>query len=108
MDNLVLLCRTHHRLVHEAGYGVENVAGRGVVFTMPDGKVIPRAGDRRSRGKEVRPGYPGREAGLGDVFAIMVGNHKKGLEITPETSIPRWGGERMDNETAVDMLLECQ
>ncbi|MCW8926375.1 MAG: HNH endonuclease, partial [Xanthomonadales bacterium] len=41
MDNLVLLCRTHHRLVHEAGYGIENVAGKGVVFTMPGGKIIP-------------------------------------------------------------------
>jgi hypothetical protein len=93
MDNLVLLCRTHHRLVHEAGYGVENVAGRGVVFTMPGGKVIPRAGERRSRG---------------NVFAIMAGNYKRGLEITAETSVPRWGGERMDNETAVDMLLEVE
>ena len=46
MDNLVLLCRTHHRLVHEAGYGVENTAGRGIVFTMPDGKIIPRSPEK--------------------------------------------------------------
>ena len=63
--------------------------------------------DTRSRGKEVRPGYPGREAGLGHVFAIMSGNHKNGLEITPETAIPLWRGERMDHGVAVDMLLEC-
>ena len=107
MDNLVLLCRTHHRLVHEAGYGVENTAGRGVVFRMPDGKVIPQGPEKRSRGKEVRSGTD-REAGLGHVFAIMSGNHKNGLNITPETSIPQWHGEQMDHGTAVDMLLGCE
>ena len=76
--------------MHEAGYGVENVAGRGVVFSMPDGEVIPRAGERRSRG---------------NVFAILSGNQKNGLRITPETSIPRWHGERMDHSTAVEMLM---
>jgi hypothetical protein len=71
---------------------------------MPDGEVIPRAGERRSRGKEVRSGTD-REAGLGHVFKILAGNQKNGLEITPETSVPQWHGERMDNETAVEMLL---
>jgi len=122
MDNLVLLCRTHHRLVHEAGYGVRFEAGEGAVFSMPDGKVIPQGPETRSRGKKVRegetgnrsrgrpgpPGYPGREAGLGHVFAITSGNHKNGLNITPDTSIPAWHGEIMDNSTAVDMLLQCE
>ena len=53
--------RTHHRLVHEAGYGVENVVGRGVVFMMPDGEVIPQGLGERSRG---------------NVFAVMAGNYK--------------------------------
>jgi len=93
MDNLVLLCRTHHRLVHEGGYGVENIAGKGIVFTMPGGKVIPEAPERRSRG---------------NVFAIMSNNQKNGLKITPETSIPQWYGDKMDHGVAVDMLLECE
>ena len=79
----------------------------GTVFSLPDGKIIPQAPERRSRGKKVRPGYPGREAGLGHVFAVLAGNQKKGLEITAETSVPRWGGEKMDYGTAVDMLLGC-
>jgi hypothetical protein len=90
MDNLVLLCRTHHRLVHEAGFGVQNVDDQGVVFTMPDGKVIPEGPEKRSRG---------------NVFAVMSGNQKKGLEITPETLIPQWHGERIDYGVAVEMLL---
>ncbi|MGD9265402.1 MAG: DUF222 domain-containing protein [Lysobacterales bacterium] len=90
MDNLVLLCRTHHRLVHEAGFGVQNVDDQGVVFTMPDGRVIPEVPEKRSRG---------------NVFAVMSGNQKNGLEITPETAIPRWHGEQIDYETAMEMLL---
>ena len=93
MDNLVLLCRTHHRLVHEAGYGVRYEAGKGAVFSLPGGKVIPQGPDTRSRG---------------NVFAITSGNHKNGLNITPETSIPQWHGEQMDHGTAVDMLLQCE
>jgi 5-methylcytosine-specific restriction endonuclease McrA len=89
MDNLVLLCRTHHRLVHEAG-------------------IIPRGPDTRFRGKEVRPGYPGREAGLGHVVSIKLKNRRNGLKITPNTSIPNWHGEQMDIGVAVDMLLECE
>ena len=27
--------------------------------------------------------------------------------ITPETSVPEWHGEQMDNGVAVDMLLQC-
>ena len=93
MDNLVLLCRTHHRLVHEGGYGVEIVAGKGVVFTMPDGKIIPRVGEKRSRGP---------------VVALLAGNQKNGLKIMPVTPIPRWHGERMDQGTAVEMLMGCE
>jgi hypothetical protein len=93
MDNLVLLCRNHHRLVHEAGYGVRFQAGEGAVFSMPDGKIIPQGPDTRSRG---------------NVFAITSGNHKNGLKITPGTAIPRWHGEQMDYGMAVDMLLQCE
>ena len=40
LDNLVLLCRHHHRLVHEGGFGVERIAGEILRFTRPDGQVI--------------------------------------------------------------------
>ncbi|MGH2556789.1 MAG: HNH endonuclease signature motif containing protein, partial [Actinomycetota bacterium] len=37
--NLVLLCRPHHTLVHEAGFGLRMVDGK-PVFRRPDGSVI--------------------------------------------------------------------
>ena len=93
MDNLVLLCRTHHRLVHEAGYCVEQTAEKGVVFSLPDGKIIPQGPEPRFRG---------------NVVSIKSMNQKKGLNITAGTSIPDWHGEQMDHGTAVDMLLDCE
>lgn len=40
LDNLVLLCRHHHRLVHEGGFGVERIEDGTLQFTRPDGRVI--------------------------------------------------------------------
>jgi len=65
--------RIHKGLVHEVAYGVRFEEGEGAVFSMPDGKIIPRSPEKRSRG---------------NVFAIMSGNQKNGLKITPDTSIP--------------------
>jgi hypothetical protein len=50
LDNLVLLCRRHHRLVHEGGFGVERIADGALRFTRPDGRAItehPRLHDAR-------------------------------------------------------------
>ncbi len=42
LDNLVLLCRHHHRLLHEGGYSVERrAADDGLDFRRPDGRAIP-------------------------------------------------------------------
>jgi hypothetical protein len=40
LDNLMLLCRRHHTLVHEGGLTIERDARGGVVFTRPDGREI--------------------------------------------------------------------
>ena len=51
LDNLMLLCRRHHTLLHEGGISVERNALGGLTFARPDGRVIevvPRApADRR-------------------------------------------------------------
>ena len=40
LGNLVLLCRHHHRLVHEGGFGVKRIANGALRFTRPDGQAI--------------------------------------------------------------------
>ncbi len=43
LDNLLLLCRRHHRAVHEGGLAVELLADGTPVFRRPSGAVIPDA-----------------------------------------------------------------
>lgn len=41
LSNLVLLCRHHHRLLHEGGFGL-NRTRYGLSFTRPDGSALPQ------------------------------------------------------------------
>jgi hypothetical protein len=43
LDNLLLLCRQHHRAVHEEGFRVELLASDEVRFFRPDGRELPPA-----------------------------------------------------------------
>ncbi len=43
LSNLVLLCRRHHRLVHEGGYSVERLADGELRFRDPWGLPVPDA-----------------------------------------------------------------
>ena len=40
LDNLILLCRTHHRLVHEGGFDVQRLDDGAFRFTNPHGLAI--------------------------------------------------------------------
>ena len=91
MDNLVLLCRRHHRLVHEGGFGVQAQPTGDISFTDPDGQRIPGCAATRSRG---------------NVFALTTANTRSGIHITPRTGACRWLGERMDDDLAVLGMLQ--
>jgi len=91
MANLVLLCRRHHRLVHEGGFGIETHPAGVFVFSLPNGKAIPNTADGRSRG---------------NVYEIRKANRQNGLEITSKTAVPRWNGEKMDGSLAVLALIQ--
>ena len=89
LDNLVLLCGHHHRLVHEGGFGVSRRFDGALVFHRPDGRAIPTVpSPTRGRCGEVR-----------------ARNRRAGLRITPETVASLGRGERMDQGLAVAGLL---
>jgi len=90
MDNLTLLCRHHHRLVHEGGFSVAMAVGGPVRFTNPNGQVMPHNGATHSRG---------------NVIALRTAHAASGIHITPETTISKWCGEQMDDQLAVEGLL---
>lgn len=90
IDNLVLLCRHHHRLVHEGGFGLKRSADGEVRFTTPNGKRIPASAEKRFSGS---------------ASELISANEAQGLAITPDTAIPVWWGESMDSSIVVHNLL---
>jgi len=46
LDNLILLCSSHHRLVHEGGFSIERDFQNRWFFKRPDGIAVPSCGYR--------------------------------------------------------------
>ena len=44
LDNLMLLCSRHHRLVHEGGFSIERDYRNRWFFKRPDGRAVPSCG----------------------------------------------------------------
>ena len=90
LDNLVQLCRHHHRLVHEGGFSVER-AGPEFVFRGPDGRRLRRI-PRPPRGR---------------LSALRDGNRGRVGPIHPDACVPESFTTRMDLGLCVDALLTC-
>ena len=91
LSNLVMLCRWHHRAVHEEGYTVERRSDGELRFRWPNGRVIPDI-----------PPPPDLPA---DPMAIILEQNKaNGLDLHARTAIPGWLGERLDVGYAIDVL----
>jgi hypothetical protein len=90
LSNLVSLCRTHHRAVHEGGIMVEARSGGGWRFTRPDGRefALPTPANA--------PHY--RWTALREAHAAQ------GLYIDEKTAACRWIGERMDYDLGIWVL----
>ena len=96
LDNLVQLCRHHHRLVHEGGFSCERATSGEIVFRdgrerpLPHWSVLPR---RNSENEAVNH--------LHERF-----DH---LGIEADTCVPDWyAGDTCDWQMAVEGLLACE
>jgi hypothetical protein len=88
LANLALLCRFHHRLLHEGGYDMQAEEGS-FVFRRPDGSVIPAA--------------PATIAPKNDDIVSL--NTRQGTRIDSETCVTTWVGDQMNYSTGVGWLL---
>ena len=91
LSNLALLCRRHHRAVHEEGYGVERQPDGQLQFRRPDGRVIPDV-----------PAPP--HVGPDPPRMIRAQNEAAGLSLHARTAMPLWLGERLNLGYAIDVL----
>jgi hypothetical protein len=85
LDNLVLLCRRHHRAVHEDGFRVVIDADGDVAFHTPWGGRLPDA-----------PASP--------VLHESLAAKHQDLGITPETTTPLSSGQRFDLHWTIAMI----
>jgi hypothetical protein len=81
LDNLVSLCKYHHMLVHERGYLIAAARDGTFAFYRADGTAIPGC-----------PALPPPGGTIGDCHDA---------DITPDTIIPPWYGERLDLDYAI-------
>ena len=91
LSNLALLCRRHHRAVHEEGFQVERQRDGRLQFRRPDGCVVLDA--------PLPPGLPENP-----VAALRARNEANGLALHARTAMPLWTGERLDVGYAIDAL----
>lgn len=89
LDNLVLLCTHHHRLLHEGSFTVSRGGDDRLVFRRPDGRVVASLPS------------PAR----GNCGELRARNRGAGLRIMPGASMPLGRGEPFDRDLAVAGLL---
>jgi hypothetical protein len=86
-ENLVCLCRRHHRLVHEGGFRMEVDASGRLSVRTPEGRAVPAAPDP-----------------LVAVGADIVSRHRQaGMAL--DASTLSYCGERFDHGLTIDALL---
>jgi hypothetical protein len=90
-SNLLLLCRFHHRHVHEDGVTVERLADGALRFMRADGRAID--------------GCAADDTFQAAWTEISDEHLRLGIDIDARTAATRWGGERMDYGLAVGGLL---
>jgi 5-methylcytosine-specific restriction endonuclease McrA len=91
LSNLVLLCRRHHRTVHEEGYRVDRQADGELRFRRPDGRLLPEV--------------PPAQRVPGDPVEVLRARHDAdGIVIHPRTAMPGWLGEHLNVAYAIDVL----
>src|SRR5436309_8866256 len=97
VSHLVMLCRRHHRAVHEEGYQLARQPDGELEFRRPDGRILP--------------GVPPHSEVPDDPVGVLQGRHEaEGLIVHAHTATPGWLGERLDVAYALDVLhpLACR
>jgi hypothetical protein len=91
LSNLALLCRRHHRAVHEEGYEVARGPDGALQFRRPDGQALPDV--------------PSPAAVPADAVQLLRARHAaQGLRLHARTACASWLGEPLDVGWAIGVL----
>jgi hypothetical protein len=88
IDNLILICGYHHRLLHDHGYRIRRLPGRWE-FLRPDGTPLPTVAVPLT----------------GNTESLIEMHTRARLRIDRTTLTPDWYGDRLDPDPILDALL---
>jgi hypothetical protein len=91
LSNLALLCRRHHRAVHQEGFQVERLPDGALQFRHPCGWVLPQV-----------PAAP--ELARDSEAILHDANAADGIHVDARTLTPNWDGTRLDLRWAIDVM----
>jgi hypothetical protein len=91
LSNLALLCRRHHRAVHEDGYQIARASDGTLRFSRPDGRPLPET-----------PSPP--RIAADPVNELRAQHDAGGVRLTGRSLRAGWAGERLDVVWAIDVL----
>ena len=91
LSNLALLCRRHHRAVHEEGYQVARLPDGTLQFRRPNGHPLPEV-------------PPPAAVPADPIKALHESHDAQGLRVTARTGCPSWLGEPLNVGWAIDVL----
>src|SRR6266436_6564309 len=80
LSNLALLCRRHHRAVHEEGYQIDHQPDGALRFRRPDGRLLTEV-------------PPPSAVPADPVQALRAAHEVQGLRFHARTACPGWLGE---------------
>jgi len=91
LSNLALLCRRHHRAVHEEGYQLACLPDGALEFRRPNGWLLPEV-------------PPAAAVPADPVGALRAHHVAEGLHLHARTGLARWLGEPLDVGWAIGVL----
>jgi len=91
LSNLALLCRRHHRAVHEEGYQLACLPDGALEFRRPNGWLLPEV-------------PPPAAVPIDPVGALKTRHAAQGLRLHARTGLAQWLGEPLDVVWAIDVL----
>ena len=91
LSNFAMLCRRHHRAVHEEGFHVDRQPDGVLQFRWPDGRHLHDV-------------PPPSAVPADPVHALHAEHAAQGLSVNAGTACPSWAGERLDVGWAIDVL----
>ena len=91
LANTVLLCRRHHRFVHEFAFEVTALADGELGFFDPEGQQVPESGEHGLKQQRFSERFHAALAA-------------RGINLGPTSNQPQWDGQPIDYDLVIDRL----